>query len=389
MVLRKREAYSFMISHLDPRRFPNVQDAIFFSISLLLIAVFTSVDPALSDVIYQEDFEDGIADGFVPEDLAWIVSQGAYYAHVSGSSYTTATTVGNCDWENYIFSCDEMVQGGAHHIVRFRVQDEGNYYELDVVGGSFDEFYLYKTLNGHRSLLKKGDFPSEIGVWHKFRVVAIADRITASFDGYKLVDFKDQSDPFLCGGISLVSYVGGSSSEQLATFDNVLVEDTPGLMVFSFPTEVAISIPATGGEFLFDAELENTTSQAIRAVVRIEAVAPRGAIIPVRQIHDILCPPHGSVTATGLVQKVPAGAPGGEYTYRLLSGPEGGGVISSDSFPFNLVRTLIGGEFFPQGRHAVSWAGRSGSGRPAAAGVYLYVLDVDGETLTGRLTMVK
>jgi flagellar hook assembly protein FlgD len=52
------------------------------------------------------------------------------------------------------------------------------------------------------------------------------------------------------------------------------------------------------------------------------------------------------------------------------------------------VRTLIQGTR-PAGQHAVRWDGRDRSGRPVAAGTYLYELRAGPWQATGKLGLVK
>jgi hypothetical protein len=53
-----------------------------------------------------------------------------------------------------------------------------------------------------------------------------------------------------------------------------------------------------------------------------------------------------------------------------------------------LVRTLVHGPI-RAGRHQAFWDGTNAGGRPVSSGVYLYQLSAMGETLTGRLTLLR
>jgi len=55
----------------------------------------------------------------------------------------------------------------------------------------------------------------------------------------------------------------------------------------------------------------------------------------------------------------------------------------------HLVKTVVAGEQFPAGAHALPWDGTDDSGRQVAAGVYLYRLVAGGFSDTGRMTLVK
>jgi len=54
-----------------------------------------------------------------------------------------------------------------------------------------------------------------------------------------------------------------------------------------------------------------------------------------------------------------------------------------------VVRVLLDSEFQSEGNHAVSWRGCDDSGRRVASGAYFYRLNVDGETHTAKMIMVK
>ncbi|MFA7332308.1 MAG: FlgD immunoglobulin-like domain containing protein [Candidatus Delongbacteria bacterium] len=54
----------------------------------------------------------------------------------------------------------------------------------------------------------------------------------------------------------------------------------------------------------------------------------------------------------------------------------------------SLVRELQSGRL-EAGVHSVSWNGESGAGRPAASGTYLYRLEWQGHTETGRMTLLR
>jgi len=53
------------------------------------------------------------------------------------------------------------------------------------------------------------------------------------------------------------------------------------------------------------------------------------------------------------------------------------------------VRTIVDGDVTPAGRHEAVWTGRDQSGRPVAAGVYLFRLTAGASTCTARATLTK
>ena len=54
-----------------------------------------------------------------------------------------------------------------------------------------------------------------------------------------------------------------------------------------------------------------------------------------------------------------------------------------------LVSTLLAGKFYNAGRHHVQWLGRSDDGRTVPSGVYYYRCLAGGETVTGRMLLLK
>jgi hypothetical protein len=69
------------------------------------------------------------------------------------------------------------------------------------------------------------EFENTIGVWHHIRISAKDNLIDVEIDGQYMFQQVDGLDPYLCGGIALVGFTGGSIGWQTAFFDNVIVDD--------------------------------------------------------------------------------------------------------------------------------------------------------------------
>ncbi len=219
------------------------------------------------------------------------------------------------------------------------------------------------------------------------------------------------------------------------------------------PHNAPIQIPAAGGQFTYEVNLQNSTEVTVNAV--FDVVLPNGVIYP------IMSPPAmtlaaGNHTWPNLTQNVPDFAPEGVYLYRCrvtatdgqtaedsftfeklpavksgshvtdwkLAGwndgesptalPGGFALRGASPNPFNpmttiafdlprslivnldifdvagrRVRSLIQGQVMSAGSRAVVWNGQDNTGRRAATGVYFYRLRAGEFTGTGRMMLVK
>lgn len=100
------------------------------------------------------------------------------------------------------------------------------------------------------------------------------------------------------------------------------------------PLAPPVVVPPGGGTFSFNLRLQNLTTTAQTFVVWTDVLLPNGtpygpAVGPV----SATLPAGAAVTRT-LVQRVPASAPAGLYTYRAHVGPVFGTTWASASFPF-------------------------------------------------------
>ena len=117
---------------------------------------------------------------------------------------------------------------------------------------------------------------------------------------------------------------------------------SPPLVVTLTPHNPPILIPASGGNFTFDASIVNTTQSPIIFDAWTEAVLPRGNVYGPIILRTNLQIPAGATIMRVLTQNVPGNAPGGNYTFVGNAGTHPGTVIDSDEFPF----TKISGDDF-------------------------------------------
>ncbi len=120
------------------------------------------------------------------------------------------------------------------------------------------------------------------------------------------------------------------------TFYTYTTAGTVSLVAGLIPESPSITIPSAGGSFTFDVEISNVQVVPITFDVWIDVVLPNGSVYgPVILREDIEMPAGGSIQRPDMQQSIPAGAPPGEYSYRLQLGSYADNVIvSADSFAF-------------------------------------------------------
>jgi len=79
---------------------------------------------------------------------------------------------------------------------------------------------------------------------------------------------------------------------------------------------------------------------------------------------------------------------GGETTLSFVMPSAGRAELSVYDLAGRRVRTLVTGEV-GSGTNQVTWDGTDAAGRPLSAGVYFYRLETLGESLTGRMTLLR
>ena len=122
------------------------------------------------------------------------------------------------------------------------------------------------------------------------------------------------------------------------------------LVVTLTPRNPPIQIPPGGGVFVFDASIENTTTNPITFDAWTEARLPNGSIYGPLIMRTGLPIAPGQTIMRVVSQNVPSIAPPGNYTYIGNAGTHPGTVIDSDDFDF----AKLAGDGAPN--HNQGWA---------------------------------
>jgi hypothetical protein len=82
------------------------------------------------------------------------------------------------------------------------------------------------------------------------------------------------------------------------------------------PHNPPINIPAGGGNFIYDLNIDNGTPWAFFALFWIDVTLPNGTIFPILQRPNLFLPVNVNIIRNNMTQSVPAGAPAGLYHYN-------------------------------------------------------------------------
>ncbi len=166
----------------------------------------------------------------------------------------------------------------------------------------------------------------------------------------------------------------GSVTREGWYIDNVQIfgTDTPADLVLSAtPWEDPVEISAGGGNFRWDAVVENVSDGVVEFDAWTELLLPNGSSYgPLDQFNDLALLP-GNILAAAPNQQVPGFAPAGEYMYLAKVGnyPD---AIATDSFPFTKLPGFA-------------------AGTPVGSGYDKWILsgwfdeDIEEETMSGML----
>jgi len=86
------------------------------------------------------------------------------------------------------------------------------------------------------------------------------------------------------------------------------------------PQTLPIQIPPTGGSFQYDITIADTTPVGGSFDAWIEAILPNGSTLEILSREEINITPGETISRLDVVQNVPANAPSGNYSYKLIIG---------------------------------------------------------------------
>jgi hypothetical protein len=204
----------------------------------ILTAVILSLFPGLKAMGFVDDFEDGIADGWIPTQGSWeIVWEDGNHGYVYQGTATNTqalSCLAGVDWKNAIWEADikTLEYGNINKCFQFRRQNSTNWYAVTALSGVYDSVRVRKMVNGvyqgiffhNEWFLASEPCNTEAGVWYHIRVKTTEDNIKVWVDGNLVMDFADVNDPpmhgtLVCRALTATDLI----TPYHAQFDNVSV----------------------------------------------------------------------------------------------------------------------------------------------------------------------
>jgi hypothetical protein len=195
-----------------------------------LIGILTVllVLPLLADAaLFAEDFDDGTADGFSPVGPGWQVVDGTYRCETTGFEVYSSSLFGDPAWSDVSISFDIRAEDSVNHLLRLRVNDFEDYYQINLRAGPFHDVLLERVMNTRRDILALAPVTFAGSQWHHVDVVVSGHRFEVYLDGTPVLAAGDWSEPerLRFGQCAVVSYSGGVAQHQIVQYDNVVVEE--------------------------------------------------------------------------------------------------------------------------------------------------------------------
>ena len=202
-------------------------------ISLFALLPVLLVSPCRLEavVLFEADFDDGIADGFTPMGPGWQVVDGAYTCETIGFGILSYSVFGSPQWRDYSVVYRVKADIGPDHMLFFRMADADNYYGLVLRSVPYNDIVLARTVDGERQFIAEAQVPLfDNGQWHDVQVLANGHQLDVMFNGLSVLSHHDDSEPpeVREGMCAVVSYSGGLTQHQIIWFDDILVEEILG-----------------------------------------------------------------------------------------------------------------------------------------------------------------
>ena len=193
------------------------------------LAALLCLPIAAGAFLFEEDFEDGVADGFSPVGPGWEVSGGTYNCETTGFEIYSSSLFGDPFWGDVRIAFDIKSVDSVNHLLRFRVNDFEDFYIVNLRSAPWNDVAVQRTTNTNVTLIGTAYADFENAVWHHVEVVLTGFLFEIYLDGALVLLAEDYEMPerLSTGQCAVVSYSGGVAMHQYVSYDNVVVMDQP------------------------------------------------------------------------------------------------------------------------------------------------------------------
>jgi len=217
------------------------------------LAFYTLINPSkiIASVLFQDNFDDGIADGWVitrnPCQGDWEVKDKMYGIKITGGSCVTETMPDDSHWDlswtNYIIDVDMKFVVGTDKNLAWRYTDPSSWYDLHFM--SPDGIHMQNL----PPMLSGNDYakhPISNGNTYHITVEVREGNFKLAIDGNYIIDFYflPEDDKFPTGRVAFQASAGADPTSEV-WFDNLVVtsiDEEPG----NIPI---VMLPGLGGSW--------------------------------------------------------------------------------------------------------------------------------------------
>jgi hypothetical protein len=200
----------------------------------------TLAPPPPGAILFQDDFEDGVADGWTESGGSWtVVTEGTKVYRQSGTSGDGISAAGDVNWTDYTVEVRarpvifNSAGGFARLMARYR--DASNYYYLLL--RSTQVLELKKMVAGTATTLATKSFAVAADGWYTLRLEAVGTGLKGYVDG--ALELSATDSQLGAGRIAVGTY------NAEARFDDMLVRVPGGTPAPAAPTGLAASALST------------------------------------------------------------------------------------------------------------------------------------------------
>lgn len=187
-------------------------------LAVLVLVALGRLTYAQPGVLFQDDFNDGNADGWYVLEGDWRVVNYEYIDDRVGAGYRMdVTTVGSPGWADYVYEAQVLVEqreGG----LAFRVSDDSRSGYMTTIRPHLQDALLMKAWDFpsmSHVYLDQVAFSASYNTWYTMKVVVEGSNMTVYVDDQPILSATDAE--FAAGKIGLYQV------KSIARYDNVLV----------------------------------------------------------------------------------------------------------------------------------------------------------------------